>query len=75
MFFALALMFSFSVMGQQTISLRSVDRADCVSSDYQQLRASFSFSTIEAENMETQKGQFSWLSMANTVMGGNEGDP
>ena len=75
LFFALALMFSFSVMGQQTISLRSVDRAECVSSDYQQLRASFSFSTIEAENMETQRGQFSWLSMANTVMGGNEGDP
>ena len=73
--FALALMLCFNVVGQQSITLRSVDKAECVSSDFQLLRASFSFSTIEAENVETERGQFSWLSMPNTVIGGNEGDP
>ena len=73
--FALAMMLCLGVMGQQPIQLRSVDKAECISSDFQQLRASFSFSTINAENVETQRGQFSNLSMANTVIGGNEGDP
>jgi len=73
--FGLALLLCLNVMGQQSITLRSADKAECVSSDYQQLRASFSFSTIEAENMETERGQFSWLTMPNTVIGGNEGDP
>ena len=73
--FALALLLCFNVVGQQSITLRSVDKAECVSSDFQLLRASFSFSNIEAENVETERGQFSWLSMPNTVIGGNEGDP
>ena len=68
-------MLCFNVVGQQSITLRSVDKAECVSSDFQLLRASFSFSIIEAENVETERGQFSWLSMPNTVIGGNEGDP
>ena len=68
-------MLCFNVVGQQSITLRSVDKAECVSSDFQLLRASFSFSNIEAENVETERGQFSWLSMPNTVIGGNEGDP
>ena len=75
LFFALALMFSIGVVAQQPISLRSTDKTECVSSDYQQLKASFSSSTIETENVETQRGQFSWLSRPNTVIGGNEGDP
>ena len=73
--FALALLLCLNVMGQRSITLRSANKAECASSDYQQLRASFSFSTIEAENMETERGQFSWLTMPNTVIGGNEGDP
>ena len=64
-----------SAMAQQSIRLRSTDRAECVSSDMTSLRASFSFSTIEAEDYESQRGTFSWLSLANTVIGGNEGDP
>ncbi len=72
---ALAMTFCLGVMGQQTIQLRSADKAECVSSDYQQLKASFSFSTIQAENMSTQRGQFSWLSMPNTTIGGNVGAP
>ena len=64
-----------NVMAQQRIQLRSADRAECTRSDMTSLQASFSFSTIEAEDVDTQRGQFSWLSMPNTVLGGNEGDP
>ena len=64
-----------TAMAQQRIQLRSTDRAECVKSDIRSLQASFSFSTIEAEKVDTQRGQFSSLSMPNTVLGGNEGDP
>ncbi|MBQ6307230.1 MAG: choice-of-anchor J domain-containing protein [Bacteroidales bacterium] len=72
---AMMLMLSASVIAQQRIQLRSADKAECVKSDMRSLKASFSFSTIEAEDVDTQRGQFSWLSMPNTVIGGNEGDP
>ena len=75
LFFMLLIVMGVSTMAQQSIQLRSTDRAECLSSDMTSLRASFSFSTIEAENVDTQRGQFSWLSMPNTVIGGNEGDP
>jgi gingipain K len=64
-----------SVMAQQKIQLRSADRAECVKSDMNSLKASFSFSTIEAEDYSSDRGTFSWLSLPNTVLGGNVGDP
>ena len=64
-----------SIMAQQKIQLRSTDRAECVKSDMKSLQATFSFSTFEAENLNTKGGEFSWLSMPNTVIGGNEGEP
>ncbi len=75
LFMLLSMVLSVSVMAQQKIQLRSADKAECVKSDMTSLQASFSFSTIEAENVDTQRGQFSSLSMSNTVLGGNEGDP
>ena len=69
------LVFGFTVMAQQNIQLRSVDKAECVKSDMTSLKASFSFSTIEAHDYESERGTFSWLSLPNTVIGGNEGDP
>ena len=71
----LLLAFGVNAMAQQAIQLRSADKAECVKSDMRSLKASFSFSTIEAESMNTQKGEFSLLSLPNTVIGGNEGDP
>ena len=71
----LLLVIGLGAMAQQRIQLRSADKAECVSSDMTSLRASFSFSTIEAENVETKGGQFSCISLPNTVIGGNEGDP
>ena len=73
MFLAIAL--SVSVMAQQKIQLRSTDKAECVKSDMTSLKASFSFSTIDAQDYQSERGIFSWLSLPNTVMGGNEGDP
>ena len=74
-FILLSMMISVSVMAQQKIQLRSVDKAECVKSDMSSLKASFSFSTIEAQDYESERGTFSWLSLPNTVIGGNEGDP
>ena len=64
-----------SAMAQQRIQLRSTDKAECVSSDMTSLKASFSFSTIESRDYESERGSFSWLSLPNTIIGGNEGDP
>ena len=72
---AMTLMLSVSVMAQQKIQLRSADRAECVKSDMTSLKASFSFSTIDAQDYQSERGTFSWLSLPNTVIGGNEGDP
>ena len=69
------MIFSVSVMAQQKIQLRSADKAECVKSDMKSLKASFSFSTIDAQDFESERGTFSWLSLPNTVIGGNEGDP
>ena len=44
-------------------------------SDYTSLKASFSFSGLEAQDFESERGTFSWINMPNTVIGGNEGDP
>ena len=74
-FILLTLMLSVSVMAQQKIQLRSADKAECVKSDMTSLKASFSFSIIEAQDYQSERGTFSWLSLPNTVIGGNEGDP
>ena len=64
-----------SAMAQQKIQLRSADKAECVKSDFTGLKASFSFSGLEANEVSTERGVFSMLTMPNTVIGGNEGDP
>ena len=72
---AMTMILSISAMAQQKIQLRSVDKAEGVQSDMTSLKASFSFSTIEAQDFASERGTFSWLSLPNTVIGGNEGDP
>ncbi len=74
-FILFVILLNVSMMAQQKIQLRSADRAECLKSDMTSLKASFSFSTLEAQDYESQRGVFSWLSMPNTVIGGNEGDP
>ncbi len=65
----------FGAMAQQSIQLRSANKAECVKSDMRSLKASFSFSSIQAQDYESERGTFSWLSLPNTVRGGNEGEP
>ena len=74
-FIAMMLMLGVSVMAQQKIQLRSADKAECVKSDMTGLKASFSFSAIDAQEYQSERGTFSWISLPNTVIGGNEGDP
>ncbi|MBP5642871.1 MAG: hypothetical protein J6X10_01375, partial [Bacteroidales bacterium] len=69
------LLLGVSAIAQQKIQLRSADMAECVKSDMNGLKASFSFSAIESQDYESERGTFSWLSLPNTVLGGNEGDP
>ena len=71
----LALVIGTFAFAQTSIQLRSADKAECVKSDMTGLKASFSFSTIEAQDYETERGTFSWLSLPNTVIGGNVGEP
>jgi hypothetical protein len=67
--------FGTSVMAQQKIQLRSADRAECVKSDMTSLKATFSFSGIETSELKNDRGTFSTITMPNTVMGGNVGEP
>ena len=71
----MTLIIGVSVMAQQKIQLRSSDRAECMKNDMRGLNAFFSFSSIDAQDMQTERGVFSWLSLPNTVIGGNEGSP
>ena len=71
----LLLVIGLGAMAQQRIQLNSADKAECVSGDMKTMQAFFSFSTIDAEDFQSDKGTFSWLSLPNTVIGGNEGDP
>ena len=72
---AMALLLCIGVMGQQPIQLRSVDKAECVKSDMTSLKASFSFSTIEAQNIETQRGELSEIYIEGAYANGNVGEP
>ena len=74
-FILLSVMLSISVMAQQKIQLRSADKAQCVKSDMTSLKASFSFSGLESFEVKNDRGTFSTITMPNTVIGGNEGDP
>ncbi len=70
---AMSTLFAMAQTGR--IDLRSESRAECVKSDMTSLKASFSFSSVEAEDYQSDRGLFSWISLPNTVIGGNEGDP
>ena len=75
LFVLCAIAFSLSAMAQRNITLRSTDKAVCETSDMTGLKASFSFSGIEARELQSERGVFSTITMSNTVVGGNEGEP
>ena len=74
-FMFLAIVLSVSVMAQQRIQLRSIDKVECVKSDMTGLKASFSFSSLDASNVETTRGELSELHIDGAYPNGNVGEP
>ncbi|MBR5726466.1 MAG: hypothetical protein IKX56_07020, partial [Muribaculaceae bacterium] len=74
LFLMLACVLGFSAFGQ-TISLRSADKAECVKSDMNGLKASFSFSSLDATTVETSRGELSEIHIEGTYPNGNVGEP
>ena len=71
----LFLMLGVSAMAQQKIQLHPSGSTKCQKSDMTGLRATFSFTELDAQDYTSSAGDFSKLSLPNTVIGGNEGDP
>ena len=65
----------FSAMAQQSIQLRSVDRAECVRSDMRSLQANFSFSSLDANTIETTRGELTEIHIDGAYPNGNVGEP
>ena len=74
LFLMLACVLGFSAFGQ-TISLRSADKVECVKSDMNGLKASFSFSSLDATTVETPRGELSEIHIDGTYPNGNVGEP
>ncbi len=72
---AMTLMLSVSVIAQQKIQLRSVDKAECVKSDMRSLKASFSFSSLDAQKVQTTHGELSEIYIEGAYPNGNVGEP
>ena len=74
LFLMLVCALGFSAFGQ-TISLRSADKVECVKSDMNGLKASFSFSSLDASTVETPRGELSEIHIEGTYPNGNVGEP
>ena len=68
------LAFGLGAMAQQ-IQLRSADKAECVKSDMTGLRANFAFSSLDAEKIETTRGELSEIHIDGAYHNGNVGEP
>ena len=74
LFLMLVCALGFSAFGQ-TISLRSADQAECIKSDMNGFKASFSFSSLDASTVETPRGELSEIHIEGTYPNGNVGEP
>ena len=74
-FLMMGLLFGTQVMAQH-IELGTAKSAQrCANVTDEGFTASFSFSSIDATEVSTEKGTFSYLTMENTYPAGNVGDP
>ena len=71
----LFLMLGITAMAQQKIQLHPTGNSKFVKSDMSSLKATFSFSVLEAQDYQCKEGDFSAITLPNTVIGGNVGDP
>ena len=75
-FLMIGMLFSTQVMAQGRINLgRANSTSECADITLSGFNASFSYSSIESELINTEKGTFSRITMGNSVPGGNIGDP
>ena len=75
LFSMLLLAIGFSAMAQQSIQLRSASKAECVKSDMTGFKASFAFSSLDAQQIQTTRGDLSELYIEGTFPNGNVGEP
>ena len=69
-------LFSTQVMAQGRINLNAARTTqECKNVTMNGFSASFSYSSIESQTVNTEKGVFSILNMGNSVAAGNIGDP
>ena len=71
----LLLAIGFSAMAQQSIQLRSASKAECVKSDMTGFSASFAFSSLDAQQISTTRGELTELHIEGTFPNGNVGEP
>ena len=75
-FVLIGMLFSTQVMGQGRIELNGARTTqECENVTLDGFTASFSYSSIESELMNTEKGAFSVISMGNSIPAGNIGEP
>jgi hypothetical protein len=72
---AMTLILGVSAIAQQKIQLRSADKVECEKSDMTGLRASFSFSSLDATTIETSRGELSEIHIEGAYPNGNVGEP
>ena len=79
--FTLALLFAGLLFGAQSMAQGRIElnvaksTRDCKNVSFDGFSASFSYSSIESQKMNTEKGVFSAISMGNSIAAGNIGDP
>ena len=74
--FLTGMLFSTQVMAQGRIDLNSAKSAQtCANVNDEGFTATFSFGSIEAEEVSTEKGVFSYITMDNTYPTGMVGEP
>ena len=79
--FTLALLFAGLLFGAQAMAQGRIElnvaktTRDCKNVKLDGFSATFSYSSIESQEMNTEKGVFSIITMGNSVAAGNIGDP
>ncbi len=75
LFLLFCLILGATAVAQNKIQFRSADKAECVKSDMTSLKATFSFSGLEAQKVETERGTFSEIYIEGAYPNGNVGEP
>ena len=75
-FLLIGMLFSTQILAQGRINLNAAKTTqECKNVTLDGFSASFSYSSIESQEMNTEKGVFSIITMGNSVAAGNIGDP